>query len=327
MPDMYSAHPTALAAIDPQLGDPPPSISFLDLPDGAHLRHACWEPASAPKATLLMLNGRSEFIEKYDELARSWTDRGYRVFSLDWRGQGLSTRPLPQRERHYVKDFGEFADDLAFFVDRVVLPRRVGPSVMYAHSMGGHIATRYLATESKLYDAVVLSAPMAGFATGALPNWAVRPLARNMVAAGLATSYAFGHGDYDPAKQNFVTNPVTHDIRRWAIHHQWYRVNPELRVGGVTWGWIDAAFRSIDVVMNTPETTAAVDLPILLLSPGQDTLILPGAHEALSRLYRNCRLVKYPDARHEVMMETDDIRSRAWADIDHFLGKALEGQC
>jgi lysophospholipase len=248
------------------------------------------------------------------------------VFSLDWRGQGLSTRPLPQRERHYVKDFGEFVEDLAFFVDRVVLPRRVGPLVMYAHSMGGHVATRYLATESKHFAAVVLSAPMAGFSTGAVPNWAVRPLARNMVAAGLATSYAFGHGDYDPARQDFASNPVTHDPRRWAIHHQWYRVNPELRVGGVTWGWIDAAFRSIDIVMDRHETTATVDLPILLLSPGQDRLILAGAHEALSRLYSNCRLVKYPEARHEVMMETDDLRSRAWDDIDRFLGAALEGR-
>jgi lysophospholipase len=245
------------------------------------------------------------------------------VFSLDWRGQGLSTRPLPQRERHYVKDFGQVAADLAFVVERLVLPRRIGPLVMYAHSMGGHIATRYLATESKRFDAVVLSAPMAGFSTGAVPDWAVRPLARSMTFAGFGTSYAFGHTDYDPARQDFATNPVTHDPRRWAIHHQWYRVNPELRVGGVTWGWIDAAFRSIDIVMKQRESTASVYVPILLLSPGQDRLIPDGVHEALSKLYKNCRLVKYPEARHELMMETDDLRSRAWADIDGFLDMAL----
>src|SRR3954470_78323 len=109
---MYTEDPAALVAIDPCLGDPPPAIGFLDLPDGDRLRHACWEPVGGPAtATLIMLNGRSEFIEKYDELARSWTERGFRVFSLDWRGQGLSTRPLPQRERHYVKDFGQMAAD------------------------------------------------------------------------------------------------------------------------------------------------------------------------------------------------------------------------
>jgi lysophospholipase len=30
-------------------------------------------------------------------------------------------------------------------------------------------------------------------------------------------------------------------------------------------------------------------------------------------------VIRYPEARHEVLMEIDDLRDRAWADIDHFL--------
>ncbi len=126
MPDVTLPDPGELAAAPPVLGEPPPAIGMLKLPDGAMIRHACWEPPQPPRATLLMLNGRSEFIEKYDELARGWTARGYRVFSLDWRGQGRSTRPLPppRQQRHYLPDFEVLEEDLQFFLERVVLPRR-----------------------------------------------------------------------------------------------------------------------------------------------------------------------------------------------------------
>ena len=293
---------------------------MLKLPDGAMIRHACWEPADHPRATLLMLNGRSEFIEKYDELARDWTARGYRVFSLDWRGQGLSTRPLPppRQQRHYLTDFGVLEEDLQHFLERVVVPRQAGPLVMYAHSMGGHIAVRYLSTGRRHFAAVVLSAPMADITTAGVPRPIVRLLAAVMTAIGFGTAYAFGQRDYDPLRQDFATNPVTHDPKRWAVHHQWFRSHPELRVGGVTWAWLNATFRSVDLLART-ETVAGVDLPILVLSPVQDPLIPPDAHRELCLRYHNCKLIRYPEARHEIMMETDDLRSRAWGHVDAFL--------
>ncbi|UEM19515.1 alpha/beta hydrolase [Skermanella mucosa] len=326
MPDLATsaASPADLAAAEPARLEPPPAVGWLTLPDGAVIRHACWEPDAAPRATLLMLNGRSEFIEKYDELARDWNARGFRVLSLDWRGQGLSTRPLPppRQQRHYLTDFAILEEDLQVFLERVVLPRQAGPLVLYAHSMGGHVAARYLTSGWHHFAAAVLSAPMADISTQGVPRPLVRALAALMSFAGFGTAYAFGHGDYDPDRQDFATNPVSHDARRWAIHHQWFRAHPELRVGGVTWAWLRATFRSVDLLAR-PETSAAVDLPMLVLSPVQDPLIPPEAHQELCRRYRKCRLVRYPEARHEIMMETDDLRARAWADIDGFLAGVL----
>jgi lysophospholipase len=320
VPDMTLPDPGELAAAPPVLGEPPPTIGMLKLPDGATIRHACWEPPQPPRATLLMLNGRSEFIEKYDELARGWTARGYRVFSLDWRGQGRSTRPLPppRQQRHYLPDFEVLEEDLQFFLERVVLPRRTGPLVIYAHSMGGHIASRFLATGRRHFAAVVLSAPMTDISTNGVPRPIVRALSSIMTRIGFGTAYPPGQGDYDPRGHSFENNPVTHDPKRWAVHHQWFRTHPELRVGGVTWAWLNATFRSVDLLART-ETIAGVDLPILLLSPQQDPLIPPESHRNFCLRYHNCTVIRYPEARHEVLMETDDLRDRAWADIDHFL--------
>jgi lysophospholipase len=329
VPNVTLPDPDELAATPRSLGEPPPAIGMLKLPDGAVIRHACWEPPQLAHATLLMLNGRSEFIEKYDELARDWTARGYRVFSLDWRGQGLSTRPLPppRQQRHYLTDFGVLEEDLQYFLERVVVPRQAGPLVMYAHSMGGHIAARYLATDRRRFAAAVLSAPMVDISTNGVPRPIVRVLAAIMTMIGFGTAYALGQRDYDPQKHSFATNPVTHDPKRWAVHHQWFRSHPELRVGGVTWAWLNATFRSVDLLARA-ETVAGVDLPLLVLSPEQDPLIPRDAHREFSLRYHNCDLIHYPDARHEVLMETDDLRSQAWADIDSFLepivGKAIK---
>ena len=39
---------------------------------------------------MLLLQGLSEFLEKYAEVAAGLTGRGFEVYSFDWRGQGHS---------------------------------------------------------------------------------------------------------------------------------------------------------------------------------------------------------------------------------------------
>jgi lysophospholipase len=301
-----------------RLIEPLPAFGRLETPDGGFLRHARWEPPGGARATLVLLNGRSEFIEKHDELAHGWLDRGYRVFALDWRSQGLSSRFLPNRQKGHVPDFRLMVEDLGRFMDQVVLPGQTGPLVLFAHSMGGHIAAHYLEMRAGLFAAAILSAPMGDFHTRNIPRWVVQNSAAIMSTVGFAGEYAAGEHDYDPADHRFETNPVTHDPARWAVHHRWYRANPDLILGGVTWGWLAAAFASIER-LNAVLVSAAGDLPVLVLAPGKEGLVPPEAQEALARRYRNGRLARYADARHEVMMEIDPIRNGAWADIDGFL--------
>ena len=80
------------------------------------------------------------------------------------------------------------------------MPRQAGPLVMYAHSMGGHIAARYLATGRRHFAAAVLSAPMVDISTNGVPRPIVRVLTAIMTVIGFGTAYALGQRDYDPAK-------------------------------------------------------------------------------------------------------------------------------
>ena len=60
----------------------------IQTPDGVNLRFARWAPPPGRKGTVLVLQGRAEFIEKYFETVRDLRARGFAVVTFDWRGQG-----------------------------------------------------------------------------------------------------------------------------------------------------------------------------------------------------------------------------------------------
>src|SRR6476469_212144 len=94
----------------------------LKTADGVTLRFARWAPPPGRRGTVVLLQGRAEFIEKYFETVRDLRARGFAVAAFDWRGQGLSDRVLSDRRKGYVRNFNEYQIDLETFVNDVVLP-------------------------------------------------------------------------------------------------------------------------------------------------------------------------------------------------------------
>ena len=109
-------------------------------PDGVDLRFARWAPPSGRKGTVVVLQGRSEFIEKYFETVRDLRARGFAVATFDWRGQGLSDRALSDRRKGYVRNFGQYTTDLDAVMEQVVLPDCPPPIFALGHSMGAAVA-------------------------------------------------------------------------------------------------------------------------------------------------------------------------------------------
>lgn len=305
------------------VGDP--RYGTITAADGAVLRTAVWDgPAGDARATVVLLTGRAEFIEKYRETAGELLARGFRVVQMDWRNQGLSARPLANRQVHHLRDFTVLRDDLALLVERVARPAAAGgPLMVMAHSMGGLVAALHMAVEPALYAAAVLSAPMFAVHLGPLPRWLARGLAAGACALGLAERYAPGQGDYDLRNGVFTPdNPITGDPRRYALFHDAFRERAELRVGGVSFGWLDAAFRAERAVLHTL-AFERVRTPVLFLNAPADRVVEGRAVEAVARRFPHAAVCRYPEARHEVLMETDPIRARVWADIDSFLDQRV----
>ena len=68
--------------------------------DGDRLRTAIFDaaPGTPRRGVCVLLNGQTEFIEKYDEVIGELQGRGFAVATLDWRGQGGS-QPRPAQSR------------------------------------------------------------------------------------------------------------------------------------------------------------------------------------------------------------------------------------
>ena len=286
---------------------------------GGRLRYAVWKAPGTPRGSVVLVHGRGEFIEKYAmEVAGELRERGFAVYAMDIRGQGLSTRMLPDREKGHIDDFATYVADLAALLDAVVVPEAPHPRLLLSHSTGGNIALRYLVAEGcRHFAAAVFSSPMTGLPKGGLIRAAATLLG---LIPGADAWYAPGTGPYDPKDHPFDKNDVTHDPRRFDFTRQWFAADLRLILGGPTIGWLRASFRSFDV-LNAPGALEAIAVPTLIVSGTDDTVVDTSTHlQAVARI-PGAEHAVIDGARHELLMETDARRAQFWAAFDRLAAR------
>jgi lysophospholipase len=325
--DPTTAGEEAAAAAEPVRRDAPAPLPTIRLgaADGLALRAAFVRPRTiAPRATVVLLTGRAEFIEKYAPTIGDLTGLGFAVAALDWRGQGGSSRLIAGAPgRGHVRDYRYYLDDLDTLLAAATAEGLPGARLMIATSMGGHIGLRHLAERPCGFAGAALIAPMVDIHFGALPHWLVDRAARLAVRLGRAERYAFGQHDPDCNRSPFASNRLTGSAERYAAWLTLQRDHPELGLGGVTFGWLDASLRSI-ASLRRPGWAERLDLPVLVLQAGADRVVSNAAQDALVARLPRGRLVRLPGARHDLLWEDDTVRERAFDAIATFLDGCLE---
>ena len=293
------------------------TVHWLDSPDGMRLRAAHFPVG--PRGTVLLLNGRTEFIEKYLEPIAELRSRGFAVWTQDWRGQGLSSRLLPDPIPNHAVRFDDHLADLDMLLDQLVLPGLAGPLVLVAHSMGGHLGAHALARRPHLFARAVLSAPMIDVRRGRLPRRAMRLLVGlACLRQGQAARPGPGASRLPPLDRPFANNPLTTCPDRYAADVAMMRDQPALQVGGPTWGWLRAATAGI-AALHRPGFARRITLPVLVLVAGGDRLVDNRAIRAFAARLPDAELAEFPGAEHELLREHDRHRHAVWAAIDRFL--------
>jgi len=294
-------------------------IGYFTTADGTIIRNALWSPESKNhRGSVVLLGGRKEFLEKYTETAADLNQRGFVVFGFDWRGQGLSSRMLPDRLRGFVRSYDDYVQDLEEFFQRVVQPKAVRPIYLLAHSMGGHVALRYLQRQPAGIDKVVLVAPMLDINTKPYPRWLVQGLVRLGRHVGSGEALVPGSDKRTNFDRPFEGNALTADPRRFAVEKNAVAQNPDLALGGVTFAWLTATFASIANIRR-PGFLEEIRIPVLMVAAGTDRVVSVAAQKSTCRRLPNCRLLIISEARHEILMETDAIRTRFWEAFDAFI--------
>jgi lysophospholipase len=289
---------------------------------GADLRAARF--AAAPdvpaRGTCVLLNGQTEFIEKYFEVIDELRGRGFQVATMDWRGQGDSTRFTKDSRKSFVGDFSEYDQDLHTLMNWIVTPM-LGANekpVALAHSMGAHNLLRNLARHPASFKACVLSAPMIATSFRGQREFLVRAITALQMWRGRQADWVWGMEGRDPHKVNFASQLVTSDPQRFERTQSLLREHPDLRLAGATWGWLAAALRSMDWLRSQ---APAITTPLLMVGAGRDRICITPAAKAFAQAAPHADYVEIKEAEHEILMERNPIRAKFWAAFDAFMAR------
>lgn len=299
---------------------------FISTPDGIRLRYGTWRGGAPipPRGTCAILDGQTEFLEKYGEVAGELCARGFAVAALDWRGQGGSQRLLSDARKAHIRDFTQYDEDLKTFGTNVLGAIGHKPPLALAHSMGAHILLRTLHERPDAFAGAVMTAPMIEADTRGYPAWLARSVCRAQNALGFSVDWVWGLKNRDPLFMDFKDNLVTSDPERFARTQAMLAANPEIRLTGPSWGWFEAAYRSMAQI-TAPGYAEAITTPILILGAGRDRIVKTSAIREFAKRLPNATYLEFADAEHEILMENDSIRARFWKAFDEFTGRILGG--
>lgn len=270
--------------------------------DGTRLRMGVWP--RGPKGTVLMMPGRTEYIEKYGRVAADLAAAGYGMISFDWRGQGLADRPQHRRDMGHVVSFSEYAEDVAAFRAAWEALGETGPFFLIAHSMSGAIGMR------ALYDGLPVKA--AAF-TG--PMWGIQmtPFLKSISSIvlglagplGLDKAFAPTTGPYEPME--FDDNPLTSDRDQFEYMARQTDQHPDLTLGGPSNRWVKAALDETTELMEKPP----LDLPVLAIVGTRERIVEVSAIEDRMKTWPNGMYLPIEGGEHEVLMETPERRQKS----------------
>lgn len=292
---------------------------FFVTVNAVRLRAARFD-ADKPRALCLLLNGQTEFIEKYFEVIDELRGRGFSVVTFDWRGQGGSDRLLADARKAHIDDFADYDQDLDAVIRTVADPIGL-PKIAMAHSMGGNILLRRLHDAPGEFAAAILCAPMLGINFRGAPGWAVKAIARFLNRKAPSPDFVWGMGARDQLTQAFDQQIVTSDPVRYARNQALLKADPDLRLNGPTWSWLAAAVRSI-ALLRSPGYAEAIATKSILFGAGQDQVCETPAAAAFAARMPDARFAEIAGAEHEILMERDALRDRLWSALDDFLQKS-----
>lgn len=263
-----------------------------------HLQYWSADPRTLPKGVVLVVHGLGEHIERYDSLAFALREQGWWVVGYDQRGHGRSPG-----ERGALTQRDDLLADLGMVVKRLraLAPQLPGPLVLMGHSMGGAVASRYVAeglaaSPAAWYrpvDGLVLSSPALAVEMSIFQRLllaASEPLAPNLaVHNGLKPQWI----SRDAAVvSDYQADPLVHD-----------RITPRMARFILDAGaWVRAR-------------AAQWQLPTLLAYAGADRCVAPRGSAEFARLAPPSvlRSQAYPELFHELIHEPE--RDAVMADL------------
>jgi len=248
------------------------------------------EPAP-PRALVLLVHGLGEHAGRYAHVAHQLLEWGFAVRAYDQRGHGESggARGVLPSDGALLKDLAEIVDDTrrhSLRPEGVAAPL---PLILFGHSLGGLLVSRFVSLGLRPVDGLVLSSPALDAGLNPLQKLLLAVLYR------VAPDLAVGNGLND---RYLSHDPEVFKAYRFdrLVHN---RISPRL-----------GRF----IADSGPPTIAAAarwSTPTLLLYAGADRLVCPEGSRAFAQAAAESADVKpgmvtsqcFDDLYHEIFNE------------------------
>lgn len=295
--------------------------------DGTPLHTYRWLPEAPPRAIVQIAHGMAEHAGRYARFAEALTDAGYAVYANDHRGHGQTAA---KADHGYLADRDGFATvvhDLNTVSEFALAEHPGVPLVLFGHSMGSFLSRAYTQAHGARLAALILS----GTAGDPGPLGSVGKRIAGLQArlrgrrhtSGLMDTLTFGqfNNAFKPSRTKYDW------LSRDEAEVDTYVADP--LCGNV----FTASFYNdlIDGVqqVNRPAafTSVPTDLPVLVIAGAADPVGDSGkgprtvAESLREAGVTDVMLTLYPDARHEILNETN--RDEVTADILTWLDKRI----
>jgi lysophospholipase len=325
----------------------PAKLETFTAQDGAKIRYAHW-PAPNPKrraGVVVFFQGRTEFIEKNIYAYQDLLERNFDVWTLDWRGQGLSDRMLPDEpEKGHIDSYATYLADAEFFLRKVVKLDEVRgvPRILVAHSMGGAIGSTYLLRHPGDFDKAVFSAPLIALPDGVDNGWVragnrakititpsictgVNPLNsclwQSEFQDGVDVCSIADDTAADALIDRETTERFSHDATKVAEIECWIVSSrpavPSLGLGGPTSGWLRATYEATDWI-NARKSQ--LETPLLIVGGGKDLTVSNEGQAAFCDVDNpECCRIEIEGAGHELLIEAPALKEEFYEAFDAFI--------
>ena len=275
--------------------------------------------AERPRGTVLVLHGFTENAFKFSELFHSLLRNGYSVLAYDQRGHGDSWRAagLPDTSLTHVDSFEDYVKDLEIVCDQLLgaMPK---PRFIFAHSMGGAVASLFLERHQGVFKKAALCSPMIAPNAYGVPAPAARLLCAAAKLMGKGAKRPFMSKPYD-GPEDFDTSCAT-SRERFEWYDQVKAATPLYQNSNPSYGWTYEAL-GVTKKLLAPGEPERIDCPVLLFTAEHDGSVLPGPQEAFIRRVKDGSHALVKGARHEIYRSTDAVFFPWWHEILAFLEK------
>jgi alpha-beta hydrolase superfamily lysophospholipase len=227
--------------------------------DNVNILGKSWEPKDFYKGLIILIHGFGEHMNRYEHVAKYFTDRGFAFVGMDRRGHGVS-----DGQRGHFPSLDRELEDLSQYVQEAKKRFPNVPTFLYGHSQGGNFTLNLILRKHPEVDGAIVTSPWIKLATE--PPKALVAIGKflNKIFPTVSTDAGVGTLSRDPeVDKKYKADPLVH--------------------GKITFRAANETMNAADWLYGYKE---AIKMPLLLMHGTGDTIT---SHAASQQFYENTK--------------------------------------